>query len=480
MNWRYVAAYLVAACAEVCWFTPWFMALTPGTLKLPAGPALAWVLGLILAPMALVRLLHGLRLKLRLQRWVLAGALLLTGLIALRGLVYTNAPWAPGAWIGRPLGAFADVFNILPEELAILLVVLFLWWRGLQLGQELPSVAVAGLRFRAGVVIFALLILMLGLGNYQDLTPFVVAFFFFGLLAVALARLEEVSRLRGGQAAPLGRSWLGVLGLATVTVIGAGAGLTALLVGPLPGQVMTWLGPLWIALIAVVAFVMSLIVLLLLALAQFVAGLIPTLDLSFVTRLDQFLRQLQGVVSRAGESVPSQVITVLGGIKGLVTMVCLGAILVSVVLALRQLRSVPSRRGETTESTLTATALASGLRALADEGVVGLARLARRFGLGRELLAALSIRRIYAQMAALAAAQGYPRAPSETPYEYLSSLAQAFPGGAEQTRRITEAYVGVHYGELPETPGDLAAIRAAWAELRELAREKMESRLDNG
>jgi hypothetical protein len=69
-------------------------------------------------------------------------------------------------------------------------------------------------------------------------------------------------------------------------------------------------------------------------------------------------------------------------------------------------------------------------------------------------------------MARLAAAQGYPRTPSETPYQYLPSLVRAFPNGEAQTRRITEAYVGVHYGELPETPEDLAAIRAAWAELR--------------
>lgn len=35
--------------------------------------------------------------------------------------------------------------------------------------------------------------------------------------------------------------------------------------------------------------------------------------------------------------------------------------------------------------------------------------------------------------------------------------------------RITEAYVAVHYGEVPERPEDLAPVEAAWERIREAA-----------
>ena len=82
-------------------------------------------------------------------------------------------------------------------------------------------------------------------------------------------------------------------------------------------------------------------------------------------------------------------------------------------------------------------------------------------------LAAMTIRRIYAHMGALAAERGYPRVPYETPYEYLPTLERSFPSNREDVTRITEAYVAVHYGEVPERPEDLAAVQTAWERIRE-------------
>lgn len=466
MNLRREAAFLAAAWAEVCWFTPWFMALTPVTVELPEAVALAWVTGLILAPLALTRLLHALRLKLRIQRWAHAIALVLAGLFALRGLVYVEGPIPPIELLRRPLTSFTQPLNFLPDELVILVVVLFLWWRGLRLGQAVPSVALAGLRFRVGVVIFVVFLFFFNLYITRDITPYIVAFFFFGLMAVAVARVEEVSRLRGGQVAPLGRAWLGVLGLATAAVIGVGAIVTGLLAGPVPSQVLGWLSPIWLILIALLALILSLFIAALAALVEFVAGFIPNIDLSFMAQVEERLEQVRESISRLGESLPPEVMRFAGILQGVALAVFLALILIGVVRTVRRLQSAALRRGEEGEALIAGNILAAAWRGLRDEGASGLARLVRRFGLGRELLAALSIRRIYAQMARLAAARGYPRTPSETPYQYLSDLARAFPDGIAQARLITEAYVNVHYGELPETPEGLATIRAAWAELR--------------
>lgn len=466
MNLRREAAFLAGACAEVCWFTPWFIALTPVTVGLPDAVAIAWVAGLILAPLALTRLLHVLRLKLSIQRWVHAMALVLAGLFALRGLVYVHGPVSPAELLQRPLSSFTQPLNLLPHEFVILMVMLFLWWRGLRLGQAAPSVALAGLRFRAGVVIFVVFLFFFNLYITRDITPYIVAFFFFSLMAVAMARVEEVSRLRGGQAAPLGRAWLGVLGLATAAVIGVGAAVTGLLAGPVPGQVLGWLSPVWLILIALVAFVLSLFIAALAALVEFVASLIPNVDLSFMAQVEERLQRLREGISQIGEALPPEVMRFVGILQGIIFAVLMALLLIGVVRTLQRWQSASSQRGEGSETLLTGGLLASAWRGLLDESAGGLAQLVQRFGLGRRMLAALSIRRIYAQMARLAATRGYPRAPSETPYQYLSSLARAFPNATGQVRLITEAYVNVHYGELPETPEDLATIRAAWAELR--------------
>jgi hypothetical protein len=86
--------------------------------------------------------------------------------------------------------------------------------------------------------------------------------------------------------------------------------------------------------------------------------------------------------------------------------------------------------------------------------------------LGR-FFAARTIRRIYAHLSALAAEQGYPRAAYETPYEYLPTLKQAFPENGEDVMCITEAYVAVHYGEVPERLEELVAVQHAWERIRE-------------
>ena len=66
----------------------------------------------------------------------------------------------------------------------------------------------------------------------------------------------------------------------------------------------------------------------------------------------------------------------------------------------------------------------------------------------------------------LAASRGYPRPAARTPYEHLAALRQAFPGCESDVFRLTEAYVAVHYGELPERAEALLEIRAAFERIK--------------
>jgi hypothetical protein len=96
-----------------------------------------------------------------------------------------------------------------------------------------------------------------------------------------------------------------------------------------------------------------------------------------------------------------------------------------------------------------------------------LINLVRKFGLGRELRAAATIRRIYAALVALAGQKGLQRAPHQTPLEFLNPLSTTWPNLAEQFTTITNAYVNVHYGQFPEGKAGLEQVRRAWDEVYE-------------
>ena len=70
-------------------------------------------------------------------------------------------------------------------------------------------------------------------------------------------------------------------------------------------------------------------------------------------------------------------------------------------------------------------------------------------------------------MSETAADHGYPRGHSETPYEYLATLSEAWPNYVVNSELITEAYIRVRYGEIPETKEEMDRITLAWGELRE-------------
>ena len=98
-------------------------------------------------------------------------------------------------------------------------------------------------------------------------------------------------------------------------------------------------------------------------------------------------------------------------------------------------------------------------------GLAQIRTLAGQFG-GHHRRSIASIRKIYASMVDLATEAGYPRRAADTPYEYRSTLYDAFADSREAVDTITEAYVRTHYGEVPDTPAKMAQIVQFWEQLR--------------
>jgi hypothetical protein len=164
------------------------------------------------------------------------------------------------------------------------------------------------------------------------------------------------------------------------------------------------------------------------------------------------------------------------------TTLAIPAIVIIIVILFtwwRVRRARAQQQEDASQSLLSARALANDLLALFRAGrdrMGGLVELVERYGLGARFFAAISIRRIYANLIRLATEAGYPRGEAQTPYEYLATLCEALPGSRDDVEVITEAYVQAHYGEVPDTRDGLRRIRECWQRVskRESERQRDE------
>ena len=66
----------------------------------------------------------------------------------------------------------------------------------------------------------------------------------------------------------------------------------------------------------------------------------------------------------------------------------------------------------------------------------------------------------------LASRPDHPRLPSATPLEFLPQLQDLFPGQEKLLDVITQAYLKVRYGELPETYEEVQNVLTGWEQIK--------------
>ncbi|MCB8918421.1 MAG: DUF4129 domain-containing protein [Ardenticatenaceae bacterium] len=460
--------YLAWAVMEVALLAPLLLAVMPwARFWSPAGFAL-WLLLVMLIPFNLSRVMSLARFSLFRQQNVLLLAFLLTLLISLRAMLYAPLPLFSMDWL-RSLGShFAEARNpFLRRDLLLFLLLGLLWWRGIALTTRKVDIDELGLRVRVGGLILAPIIIVVA--NYQlnwSVAGFLLLFFLASLIAIALTRAEQMEQEKTGQNYPMSPRWLGfVLGTSLLIVCTAWA-VAAVAGGQSLPIFLRWLQPLWDSLLfsgTVIFTTITYLTLPIMAILERIALFINTLlgrqypadappppDNS-----DQVAQQFDALIRWLTQ--PSNSISFV--LNRLATLL---VILLVIGLVLLLLERLYARRRLAVASPEAGRAAEAGEIDLESLGLGQ--RLRQRFGLLRQFRAA-TIRRIYGQLCQAAAAQGYARGTAETPYEYLATLARAWPQGTADAGLITDAYVRVRYGEVPETREELQAIRAAWRRL---------------
>lgn len=458
--------FLALGTMDVCVIMPLMAALLSQVTLVRPLPTAGLLLGGVLAVHYLARLLARQSFHPSLRSGLLVLGILLSGLLAVHHALHAQTPLLDPSWL---VAAFRDLRQAsLPHDVIVFLAVLFLWWRGLVLAQRQLDGESVAFRFRLGLVMLAGTTALGGAVLPWPYHYFVFLFFFASLLGIALARAEDVGQQYGGSHSPFGPGWIAALSFASLIVLLLAAGVAALLTGE---NIVLVLVPMLqvlhvflFGLVYVVAWVAQVVIVPLLAffrLYDFERTLADLSERMMPPEEPETAVEPRDLPFTAEQLALARVVGIAGGVL---------VLLVLVVLSLRRLRARGERRRyEERESVWEGADLRNGLRDLLRRGRRRLDQAAAALGrslVGR-LFAALTVRRIYARMGALAAERGYPRAPHETPYEYLPTLEQAFPVSREEMACITEAYVAVHYGELPERPEDLAAVEAAWERIRE-------------
>jgi hypothetical protein len=464
---RHELLYLAWALMEVALLAPLALSVMRWTSLWPAPIFALWLLLVMLIPFNLNRLLTLFETPVAQQRKIILGALLAVLVISLRAMLYDGNGLFDTSWLGELFRHFIEPANPLwGRDLTLFLLVLWLWWRGLSLAGRSPDIKEMGLRLRMGALILLPIVASIGAVNRTPVFGFVLLYFFVALIAVSLTRAEELALERTGHSFPLSLRWLGGIALSSLLVVAA-AGFVALAVsGDGLELLIRWTQPLWSAL----RFFAT-------TLVSTVSYLAFNLLRPFIWLLGQIfalLRSLQLLPREAETEVQSELlewIELLREMTGPEVQVpfwvnrLLLILFIALLLFLTNLgvaRFMSSRRlalpGEEQLGAPGDDGSSAGLRQ----------RLRSRLSFWQQWRAAASIRRIYREMADLAASYGYARGAAETPYEYRQALAELWPAGQAESELITEAYVRVRYGELPEDEAELNALRQAWQRLRQM------------
>ena len=465
LNWRQECLHLAIILMAACWMASW-MALTLNWL---VDMSLSTVLGLVMVhlvgSMLLVRWMLYRRID---ENRIWALTLLLMCVAAAVTALFM--PLLATAYDGEERLTLATLFNLkklgrAPAGPVVIFWVLVLWRRGYQLGSAYFTLARSTFGMRLGILAFFWALILAGRSLRQDMVSLVPFFFLIGLLASSLARADSLSLDRPSRGTAFGRGWIpSLLGIALVITLG--------------GYISAvWLSGMDLGSAAYAFNIFARVMLTLFFLILFPALMLAEIVVDFLKdhlseRFPQLLPDLAGGERAKTDAYPAWLAKLLE-IMSDAALLCLVAVIVLIVIAVIWFvfiaRARRNRYGDEERESLGTGEVVSGLRQTLHDQWRRLAEMLgilRQFGLGRDLFTALTIRRIYAQMERLATTRGYPRALSETPYEYRRELDQAFPDQASDVQLITEAYVIVRYGEVPEGTQELEAVRAAWKRLQ--------------
>lgn len=478
--WRELAIF-ASIIMEISWAVLWYRALINSSEVLSYGRVFVVFGGILFFSHSITRVTNHLIMNMMIRRVIIVGVILVSVLVSFELLLDPHETLSMGELLHQQILNFRDMGSLIPPGFVLILIVLFVCWRGMSLigKQVAPDYVIS--EFRKGIVL--LLIYGVFFAFTGDTPIFTVyIFIFFSLIAMSAARISILGAIRGGRRIPFSRQWfLGIL--ITVMVI---VGISAFVVSLLKDrgfefifELYAWFIQLLILMITPLMWLITLIFSLIwewLNIEMMVQMFVEAMN-----RLQIFVVELLDAINfwfgRMDAYDLRQFFFSIGTAKPYILW---GAIILFVLLLLMTIRrhlwtdqedddqEYQSLLDQEDMLGLLRSALSRGLARVAD-GLEQIMRLRHT----RRMLAAARIRRIYAHLMDLSAKLDQPRPSSKTPLEFLPNLEGIFPTLLIELETITNAYLRVRYGELPETHQEVAEVESAWKRVRSLGKVRL-------
>lgn len=452
--------FALLAAAETCWVYS-VLAFAAALMGSPRN----------LSPLSLfaaywIALLVGRKLPSLKQRWIVLQAITLgvavvTLLVILRAQVYTNYAPFDLSWLPRYVISLLTLRNDIPLALVATVGIFYVFIRGLGFGQRPLTLWFTGFQFRLGIVVFFLLFIAAAMAKHFDATLWVFVYFSLSLIAIALARIDEVAG-----SVTLGPRWAVTLVATVALVIFLGLGVLQFFTLQEAGTILVLLAPLF-------AIIGALFLILLIPLS-FVAEWLVYLLTPIFERLRGLGEAMLQVMPSGTEENWNKLQQNVAVLEWLIPILKTLLVLVLVIGAGYWLGQALNRRMKKYEDEEYTREL---MDAEERDPRVRESRRAAKVRPGyRWDATAESIRRIYAALVARAAEAGLPRRTAETPYEFLPRLKQTFPEEGPQMDTITEAYVAVHYAEHQAGKEEVSRVREAWKRVESRIKHQLQGK----
>ena len=474
LNRRLRILFICTAGMDVVVFTPFFLLMLGAPFlwrggTVPAQPEiltpLLWLWPAILAAIFVLEVLNRSRLGDRGYFLSTFGLMTITTLLAVRFTLHRGVGLGDWAWAGNIVDTLFNFHRGLLPEFMVVAAALFVWQRAIGATSRSVHFFRVGMGFRIGV-----LLLFLGGGlltgfhpAYRDGAEILLwVYFGLGLVAVAVSRLDDKSKdALTSKGALMPPRMLAALTLAASISVGLmvllGSGFTPENIR----RAIHWFDPLWIWLGTLLVRLLALFFLLLTPVFNFLERLFLLLMAN--SSLAEVLRNLSQ--SQPPEETAQQLEQMeplpgwlFSAIRyGVVTVILLIVLFMILIFLARVQARRNADEGESVDRE--AMRLDGNLMQRGLDRLRNLAKLIGRYRLGTDLLAAITVQNMYANLTRIARRRGYPRRPAQPPDEYLPDLSHAFPGQETALRRLTGAYMRVHYGDRPISREELRTLR---------------------
>lgn len=475
--WRELsnAAFLVV---ELSLIVPWYRAFTPQTYAVSPLQVFLVLLAILLAAHLSTRAMNYLDLKVSIQRWVTLALLVLSSILGLRFLLFRSESLPVGELLNRSFETISDVKELIPDEFLVILIVILVYWRGLSLASKYIDPSTVKRNFYLGIGMITAFIFINTLVTGEEPGALLYIFFVAGLIALGSARIHSITHLRGGIKNPFDLRWF--LGIFFTTLIIVG--ISGLFAWFFSGQnsIMSGIGSLILGVFALIMIALISPLLYIIERLSFGSDNMSNAAQRIFDALQDLRNSFSGLAQNLYDvlNIPSMV-RLLEILKPILLWSFIIAVGLGVIFSVsRWLFKDRVSRQDDLESILERGDIFRLLRQAFQDRIQQIADSLQgrtRMMQGQRWLAAAKIRRIYARLMELADKLGKPRQPAHTPLEYISDLEELFPNGKEDINKITQAYMRIRYGELPETNEEVRDIEFAWEQVQLMGKDLLAS-----